>query len=559
MTTYKTNNPIGSTNPKDLYDNAQSLDVAVNDVANLTWKDRLGKDRPTLKGALDAVDRTIESADNQIASVTSNANTQIANTTNNANAIIASLGYQVPVDYAAGIELTLANQTVSFGGSTYAPVAGRLPFTTSGTFEADKFRLIQGVSGADLAAPTGASMVGLYNGWMLDDLETITAPTKAHLYGGQLRRLASALANPLHQAVNIAFIGDSITWGRWVPDNSAYEPRSQALTDPRDNAATDSYVNRVKRYIGAEFFDGTAPVLTNWSSSPSGQSTSTYSRIIELYPAGGVIRITSSGGTAVNDREAPLALFGRQYYASVPVGSGEFSLLFEMTGTEFSLVYSQAANGAGYEVIVNGVSQGVFTTDGVTAYKTYRKHSFSHIDNKTVEIRTLSQTGKNSFYVEGLSIEKKCRITNQGINGASFVSYADRCFGAFGPSVLSQNDRFFFVQLGTNDRGAGGSPPSISNLHNKASALVALLPGDVVLMAANPAATDYPTPPYAYNMNSVRNTINNLAREKSLDFIDNYAVFRGGDLSFLTADGLHPNSRGHSLIAKNIVSALEMA
>lgn len=47
MTTYNTGNPIGSKDPRDLYDNAENLDVAVNDDA-ATWVDRLGVQRSTL-------------------------------------------------------------------------------------------------------------------------------------------------------------------------------------------------------------------------------------------------------------------------------------------------------------------------------------------------------------------------------------------------------------------------------------------------------------------------------------------------------------------------------
>ncbi|MCR4146765.1 hypothetical protein, partial [Alcaligenes faecalis] len=52
MTTYKTGNPIGSANPKDLYDNSQNLDEAVNSQES-TWEDRFGVVRPTLKSAVD--------------------------------------------------------------------------------------------------------------------------------------------------------------------------------------------------------------------------------------------------------------------------------------------------------------------------------------------------------------------------------------------------------------------------------------------------------------------------------------------------------------------------
>lgn len=49
MTTFNTGNPIGSTAVKDLYDNAQNLDVAVNSQES-RWIDRLGKPRWTVAG-----------------------------------------------------------------------------------------------------------------------------------------------------------------------------------------------------------------------------------------------------------------------------------------------------------------------------------------------------------------------------------------------------------------------------------------------------------------------------------------------------------------------------
>lgn len=544
MTTYKTGNPLGSTSPKDLFDNSENLDKAANDLSSEQWVDRFGRTRTTLHG------------------IEASAGRQRLNIQDSANLVLAGLGYAVPVEYVAGLSMTLQTQTVSFGGVVYAPKADKLPFTTSGAFETDRFRVIQGVSGQDLASDIGASMVGMEDGFMLDDLQSVTAPTKAHRYGGQLRRLASALVNPFHQEVNIAFIGDSITWGRWVPDNSPYDPRNQSLQDPRDNSGTASYVNRFKRYIGAEFFNGEEPTLSNWPASPSGQSTTLFSREIDLYVLGGGIQVNLSGGAVAVDREAISAFLGRQYYASIPSSGGEFSISFKLTGSEFTLAYTQISSGADYELIVGGVSQGTYSTSGESKFNTQRKHSFSYIYDGNVVIKVANtQSPKTAFYVEGLIIQKKCRITNQGINGASFVSYAARCFGAFGPSVTSQNDEFYFVQLGTNDRVTGGNPKVVSTLHNSAVTLLGLLPSSsaVILMAANPAVQDHPAPGYGYSMNSVRNTINNLAREKSIDFIDNYSVFRGGDLDFLTADGLHPNARGHFLIARNIVAALESA
>ncbi|WGG56827.1 glycosyl hydrolase family 28-related protein [Enterobacter roggenkampii] len=50
MTTYATNNPLGSTDPRDLYDNAQNFDHLSIDQVNETWDDRTGKPRLTWYG-----------------------------------------------------------------------------------------------------------------------------------------------------------------------------------------------------------------------------------------------------------------------------------------------------------------------------------------------------------------------------------------------------------------------------------------------------------------------------------------------------------------------------
>ena len=50
MTTYNTGNPIGSTDPRDLYDNAENFDSAMH-TPETTWTDRLGNTRPSWAGA----------------------------------------------------------------------------------------------------------------------------------------------------------------------------------------------------------------------------------------------------------------------------------------------------------------------------------------------------------------------------------------------------------------------------------------------------------------------------------------------------------------------------
>lgn len=95
-------------------------DIATS--AALTATDRLGRTKLTLQGAL------------------------------------ASLGYQVPVAYTAGINLTQGTQTVEYDGIVYAPLVAELPFTTSGTFESAKFHTVQVTDAEFISLPQGGNV-----------------------------------------------------------------------------------------------------------------------------------------------------------------------------------------------------------------------------------------------------------------------------------------------------------------------------------------------------------------------------------------------------------------
>lgn len=62
MTTYDTGNPLGSADPRDLYDNAQNTDAAVNGEGK-TWVDRFGRTRVSMKGVEEAVPDAIAARD----------------------------------------------------------------------------------------------------------------------------------------------------------------------------------------------------------------------------------------------------------------------------------------------------------------------------------------------------------------------------------------------------------------------------------------------------------------------------------------------------------------
>ena len=124
MTTYNTGNAIGSTDPRDLYDNAQNLDTAMH-TPETTWTDRLGNARQSWAGAT---------------------------------------GYQQLGDYAAGIQVTTYNQVIRASGEYWRAAAGTaLPYTTTGVGmpESGKFVSVGDATlRADLVAAGGSDIVG---------------------------------------------------------------------------------------------------------------------------------------------------------------------------------------------------------------------------------------------------------------------------------------------------------------------------------------------------------------------------------------------------------------
>src|SRR5690625_4870815 len=116
MTTYRTGNPIGSTDPRDLYDNAENLDTAVNDLSRDTWSDRRGRSRNTMPGT----DREY--------------NADQAARDNRCNTFNTCSGYQSLGDYAAGIEITAYSQIVRDSDGEFWRLSGQVqsPYTTTG-------------------------------------------------------------------------------------------------------------------------------------------------------------------------------------------------------------------------------------------------------------------------------------------------------------------------------------------------------------------------------------------------------------------------------------------
>lgn len=123
MTIYATGNPVGSTNPKDLIDNAQNLDYLILGPA-LLYPDRRGVNRLSWAGieAAFAASQAQRAADYAASE--------------------ANRGYENPVPYAAGIAFTRVTQLVQYNSELYKAKAGTLPWTTSGVWATDSVKLV---------------------------------------------------------------------------------------------------------------------------------------------------------------------------------------------------------------------------------------------------------------------------------------------------------------------------------------------------------------------------------------------------------------------------------
>ncbi|HGM7524774.1 TPA: hypothetical protein ACKQG3_003950 [Pseudomonas aeruginosa] len=117
MTTYTTGNPLGSKGPRDLYDNAENFDAAMNDRVNTTWNDRFGVTRPTLKGYEEQF-----------------------------NSFLAGSGFEnPPLIYVDGSPLTVdrATQIIDRGGNLYSvKLPSSFPVVLSGNWPEDEGLLV---------------------------------------------------------------------------------------------------------------------------------------------------------------------------------------------------------------------------------------------------------------------------------------------------------------------------------------------------------------------------------------------------------------------------------
>ena len=613
------NSPVPSDQPWDFYFNIGKLDEYVNSTETTTL-DRTGVVRLTWKGIEQAGGAAIDQFETDAAAalVAQNAAFQ---------GLMNSIGRVDKGSYAAGIVLNTRSDVFYRSGFYYRAAPGTaLPYTTTGTWASESSKFIvdfgptnlmpefYGAQGDGTADDTAAftalevavkgkmidlngrtyvvSAVPLYNAYFNGSFKVggftkaavvsqtfVNQPPHFHKFGGQLAKLKASLSNPLEQFTGLVFIGDSITWGSGnTGEQAPTDPRDGTLSDPRDYFGTSSYVNILKRYIGERYFFGATPVISNWGASPSGEAIAEYSRQIVMFPDTGDFTYTATGTSLTRTRStagASLTGFQLALADGNSAGTSSHSIKFNFTGTEFTLSFGVAGDNTiqlDYELFVDGVSKGIFTTsageDGLTVGNNrQRTHTFSYVRNKVVELKTKRRAGQTltiAFRPEALIVNKKCRISNQGINGATSRTY--RIYNLPGNSMgdgnaVNADDNYVFCQLGTNDRIAGAAVPKGYNefaANLKALTDIVAPLADLILMCSNPAENES-TATYSFNMQDCRGVIYRAAKAGSFDMVDNYTALQAVNIRALANDGLHPNALGYAIMARNIINALEQA
>ncbi|HBO0862539.1 right-handed parallel beta-helix repeat-containing protein [Pseudomonas aeruginosa] len=201
MTTYATGNPIGSKDPRDLYDNAENFDAAMNDRTNVAWRDRFGVSRKTWFGIEDQV-----------------------------NAWLDSQGFEPGfLVYVDGSPLTVdrPTQLIQRDGNLYSVKRpASFPVTLSGNWAADEPLLVAQVDRALqglLATDAGAGMIG-YRG------RTVQARFDDFVSNLDFGAIADGGRHPLSERFST------------LAEAQAVYPAAQALTDEIDWCALQAAI-----------------------------------------------------------------------------------------------------------------------------------------------------------------------------------------------------------------------------------------------------------------------------------------------------------------------------
>jgi len=485
---------------------------------------------------------------------------------------IANLGSANGVDTAAANWKDVKDQIALVLATGQGPInnAANMAYITPSS----NVRTVQGMSGAD-----GSYFIGHGDTTVGAEIVAIDAQLQAQagqisktgiypgqhfaaINGGQLNKLRLALTDPFMQYLGICIIGDSITWGMTASGIAPIEPRGGSLTDSRNNGSSATWVNLLHKWLGAEYYDSTTVEEGIWPGTPNGVAQFTYTKAVDMFPGFAPFVKVGSFSQLV-DAASTLGVFWFVNMSSS--GSGPHSFTWTMTGKSFDLRFAAVPMGQITRYYVDGVLQGQYKTSSTdlgipVSYRNSRTHDFTFKKGAVIRVEAVGgNVARDVLQVESIRLNRKVRVTNQGIIGVA----SDRYLNVLLSSALRADDSFCKIQIGTNDRGmppAIGAPTSPATLSkNMGLILDYVIAAGVspIMMCAN-EVVDNSLPTYYYSMGQVRTVLSSLAISRGVDFIDQFALtkrLQAAGVNYL-ADGLHPNDLGHFLMFENIRNAI---
>lgn len=313
---YNTGNPLGSTDPRDLIDNAGNLDEAVNSDAE-TWTDRFGVERLSLAGF-----------------------------EGRAQEVLAAAGYVIVGDYAPGIVLDGYNQVVRDGGEFWRVSAQfSLPYTTTGTGIPESDALVSvgdAVLRQDLAGTLGPAFIGYSRDQAYPE--------------GSLGRATSDLKKTVREEKSGIML-DRINFNRdwiyqWGGRGVAILGDSISHMAFSREAYRNNWTNILKRCVNAEFNTSSYGFVSLLPTLGSGATASK-----EIHSV-----VRSGTWTELTAENAEWSISGFALESSTPANT--LTVTVPSFQNYFGVWYHEFSGGGTFEILVNGVVKMTVDTDG---------------------------------------------------------------------------------------------------------------------------------------------------------------------------------------------------
>ncbi|WP_272575663.1 hypothetical protein [Providencia sp. PROV273] len=546
MTTYNTKDPIGSASVKNLYDNSENLDKAVNDRDNETWTDRLGAERISWHGMEMENARLIEKLHQDMLQA------------------ILSAGYAPVGSFQEGAEVKNYNETVLWktpeGDGDYYRWGGDLPKsvpenstpeTTGGIKTEDNpSGLWVSVGDASLRSDLnkigGAALIKTRTGATVDDAiaEMASDLTKLPILDdtvtstlGGLLQFSQQVQNQVTSnewgAAHAVVLGDSISHGANALDiyASAYVSHLKRMINATNNSNEWGFIS-IKDQIGSTVGinqERHKVTLNDWSVMVNADASHTVN---------GAYATTSSTSSELLIKIPPTCKFFRVWYTK-QMGGGEFTVTRD--GVILNTVDTAISSGnkQGWFWVVNGnatcnpdeTGTCTLSIKNITDGKPVEILGVSYANNwSLLQLSNFSQAGRRLIHVDDSVLDKVIKGANP-----------------------------FILALGHNDRNSTASENALFTAKIDKIIQVAVAQKVRVIVCDfcwDKNITNHVRAELKRCAASIPNAIWLPFPQFLMPSSDGAPVSWYKDALSFTSDSSHPTPFGHKLIAESIAKAM---